>query len=107
MKKISLIFILILMICFVLSCGKNHEEYKIETEKREACSGNLRDIGNAIYSYELSNNKLPENLEILIEQHHLKSLPVCPISGEAYVYEKKSASYKVLCPNPEKHVGLL
>ncbi|HDS09076.1 MAG TPA: hypothetical protein ENN73_02510 [Firmicutes bacterium] len=104
-KKFSLVLIICICIVF-LSCGSDTEEYRLETEKREECSQNLRDIGNAVFSYKLSNKTLPDNLEQLVEGKFIRSIPKCPVSEGKYTYEKKGSGFRISCPNPELHVGL-
>ena len=111
MRKFKLFIILAtcLSILLLSSCGCNSEEYLGELEKLDECKGNLRAIGNAVFSYQTSNpGQLPESIEILIEQRFLKTIPTCPVSGKKYIYEKhpiNKSKFKIKCPNPELHVG--
>ncbi len=88
---------------------RNSKEYVAELKKLEECQGNLRTIGNAVYSYQISNpGQLPESIDILVEQRFLKTIPICPVSGKKYIYEKhpvNKSRFKIKCPNPELHVG--
>lgn len=74
-----------------------------------SCSGNLRNLGIIITNYSTDQKgHYPQNLEVLTEQGYIKELPVCPLSGESYIYEIHGwddDSFTVRCPNPTKHVG--
>lgn len=72
-----------------------------------SCTGNLRNIGLIITNYSTDHKgHYPQNLEILVEQKYFSELPVCPVTGESYIYEIdgwNSFNFAVRCPNPEKH----
>lgn len=68
------------------------------------CIQNIKHIATAIefYASKNKNGKYPEKLKDLIPKY-LPSMPVCPITGKFYEYEKKGDDYFVKCPNPKEH----
>ncbi len=72
-----------------------------------SCTGNLRNIGLIITNYSTDHKgHYPQNLEILVEQKYFSELPVCPVTGEPYLYDIaawNAVDFAVRCPNPDKH----
>ncbi|MCK4666134.1 hypothetical protein KAU33_05270 [Candidatus Dependentiae bacterium] len=74
-----------------------------------SCSGNLRNLGIIITNYSTDQKgHYPQNLEELTKYAYIEELPVCPETGESYIYEISGwddIGFTIWCPNSEKHVG--
>lgn len=67
------------------------------------CIQNIKHIATAIEFYAKDHKgKYPDKLKDLIPRY-LPSMPICPITGKFYEYEKKGEDYYVKCPNPKEH----
>ena len=67
------------------------------------CIENIKAIATAIEYYAKDNNgKFPAKLRQLIPRY-LKSRPVCPVSGDDYIYAVDGDKYEIKVPDPSKY----
>jgi prepilin-type N-terminal cleavage/methylation domain-containing protein len=73
-----------------------------------ACQLNVKNIATGVQTYEGQYQVYPENLNILIDEKFMDSLPVCPSDGKDYGYElgEQSATYTIYCSGSIHHLIL-
>ena len=67
---------------------------------RTGCRANLKNIGTACEMYAADHEgRYPTNLDIIIQDHYMKIMPVCPFNQERYEFEstEKPDFYSVKC----------
>lgn len=68
--------------------------------KEAACLSNLRTLVGAIKAYEADNTpKLPTDLETLVTDGYMKSIPHCPFGGDYTYNPDPETGDDVICPN--------
>ncbi len=82
---------------------------KLIKDRRQlkTCQENLIDLGIAVTNYSTVYKGLyPPNLGALVEEELIDELPVCPVTGEPYLYDLadwNAVYFTIQCPNPDKH----
>lgn len=110
LKTSIIIFIFLLGILFLSSCGPDTEKFEKDLKELNRCESHLNAIGNAIHSFKMNNNgALPRGLNDLVKAGFINEVPKCPATGNRYIYtydpRDPRKRFIIKCPNPEKHVG--
>ncbi len=98
---------IIVIVIFIATLVPRLIKLNKDTRQLRACQKNLMNLGIVVTNYSTIYRGLyPPNLEVLIEEELIDELPVCPVSGDSYLYDIaawNSVDFAIRCPNPDKH----
>ena len=101
--------IIIIILGVLTEMAITSTNYAREKARLSTCKGNLRNLGIIVTHYATDHKgHYPQNLEELTKYAYIEELPVCPETGESYIYEISGwddIGFTIWCPNSEKHVG--
>ena len=101
--------IIIIILGILTEMAITSTNYAREKANLSSCSRNLRNLGIIVTNYATDHKgHYPQNLEELTKYAYIEELPVCPETGESYIYEIHGwddTTFTIWCPNAEEHVG--